>query len=56
MAQHRRRRHRNRHPSTMPHFIFLAPKIMQDMISEFGLSPIQAAAIVGYGKDSFVNE
>jgi hypothetical protein len=31
----------------MPHFILLAPKIMQDMISEFGLSPIQAAAIVG---------
>lgn len=41
------RRHRHRHPSTMPHFVQLAPMVMQDLISAFDLSPIQAAAIVG---------
>lgn len=31
----------------MPHFIQLAPTVMQDLISKFDLSPLQAAAIVG---------
>lgn len=45
--QRRRRRHRHHHPSTMPHFIQLAPMIMQDLIEAFDLTPVQAAAIVG---------
>ena len=31
----------------MPHFVQLAPTIMQDLITAFDLSPEQAAAIVG---------
>lgn len=31
----------------MPHFLQLAPIIMQDLILEFELSPVQAAAIAG---------
>jgi hypothetical protein len=31
----------------MPHFVQLAPTVMQDLISTFDLSPVQAAAIVG---------
>ena len=45
--QHAARRHRHRHPSTMPHFVHLAPTVMQDLISTFDLSPVQAAAVVG---------
>ena len=42
---HRRRRHH--HPSTMPHFIALAPAVMTDLIATFDLTPVQAAAIAG---------
>jgi hypothetical protein len=41
------RRHRHHHKSTMPHFMQVAPTVMQDLILAFDLSPIQAAAIVG---------
>lgn len=46
-ADRHRRRHRHHHPSTMPHFVQLAPTVMQDLISAFDLSPVQAAAVVG---------
>lgn len=44
---HRRHRPRHHHASTMPHFVHLAPTVMDDLISVFDLTPIQAAAIVG---------
>jgi hypothetical protein len=42
-----RHRHPHHRPSTLPHFLQLAPPVMEDLISHFSLSPVQAAAIVG---------
>ena len=39
--------HHHHHPSTMPHFVQFAPSVMQELISTFDLSAVQAAAIVG---------
>jgi len=46
-ARRHKRRHRKPHPSTMPHFIQLAPTIMQDLMGTLDLTALQAAAIVG---------